>query len=375
MKVLIIGALPESLINFRGQLIKDIAHLGHDVVAIAAPTSTETQHAIESLGCRFESLPIQRNGLNPFTDIKTLIKLFTIFKLEQPDVILSYTIKPVIWGGIAATFFKKAKFFALITGLGFAFQKGNRKRNIIRTIVKQLYKISLRKCEQIIFQNKDNLNTFVNLNIIKQNKASIIDGSGVDTNHYAKSTIPKDTPPTFLTIARLLGDKGIREFAEAAKEVKYKYPEAKFQILGPEDPSPDGIPISEVRVWHNLGHIEYLEAHRDVRPFINNCHIFVLASYHEGMPRTVLEAMSIGRPILTTDVPGCRETVIEGENGFLVPKCNIDKLSSKMIWFIENPVSWKQMGDKSYHMVQQKFSIQHINKEILNTLNLVPKNV
>jgi glycosyltransferase involved in cell wall biosynthesis len=168
----------------------------------------------------------------------------------------------------------------------------------------------------------------------------------------------------------LLGDKGIREFAQAAKIVKVKYPESEFELLGPDDPSPDGIPTDEIQRWIDSGLIRYHGSASDVRPYIESCGVFVLPSYHEGMPRTVLEAMSIGRPILTTNVPGCKETVINGENGFLVEKQNVTQLADKIIWFLENKNKWQSMSEKSVEIVTEKFDVHKVNNDLLKIMNL-----
>lgn len=370
MKVLIIGALPESLLNFRGNLIKDIRVNGHEVIAMAAPTNKDTIEKIEALGCQFIPLSIKRNGLNPFADLGTFLSLIKSIKKHKPDVILAYTIKPVIWGGIAARFFSKGKFFALITGLGFAFQKGSTKRNIVNFIATNLYKFALKNAQRVIFQNPDNQQVFIDQNIVKKEVTCRVHGSGVDIKHFKKSPLANNTHPTFLTIARLLGDKGIREFTAAAQQVKKKHPNACFQILGPEDPSPDGIPLAEVMQWHNNKDIEYLGHTDDVRPSIEGCDIFVLASYHEGMPRTVLEAMSIGRPILTTNVSGCKETVDDGVNGYLVNKADVNDLSEKLLWFIENPQRWPEMAEQSYALVLKQYTVEKVNKDLIDILQL-----
>ncbi len=188
-------------------------------------------------------------------------------------------------------------------------------------------------------------------------------------SEYPLTPLPAG-PAHFLLIARLLGEKGIREFCEAAKQVKSTYPEAKFSIVRPEDPSPDGIPIEEIESWHKSGTVCYHGATSDVRPFLNDCHIYTLPSYHEGMPRTVLEAMAMGRPILTTDVVGCRETVEQGVNGFLVPNADSDALAERMIWFIENRDQWQAMGDASRKIVEDKFDVHKVNAEMLRIMGI-----
>jgi len=369
MKVCIIGALPASLINFRGPLIKSFINNGHDVIALAANATTAEVNKIEKLGVKYIDYPVKRNQLSILADIKTLLSFKRIFKAEKPDVILAYTIKPVIWGGIAAKLSPNAKFYGLITGLGFAFQSNTVKRYLLSTIVTFLYSFSLSKSSKVIFQNPDNLQVFIDKKIIKKNKAVRVNGSGVDLKYY-KYSPPSSKEFTFLTIARLLGEKGLREYSAAANIIKQKYPNIIFKILGPEDPSPDGIPLNEVQQWHNANYIEYLGNTDDVRPYLKDCHIFVLASYHEGMPRTVLEAMATGRPILTTNVAGCKETVIEGENGFLVAKENIEQLVSKMLWFIENKEQWQSMADKSRIMAADYFDVNKVNGQLLKIMQL-----
>jgi glycosyltransferase involved in cell wall biosynthesis len=369
MKIFIIGALPSSLINFRGELIRDFVANGHQITAMASNATNSEIVNIEKLGVKYIDYPVQRNGLNPFTDISTLYNFIKIFKIEKPDIVLSYTIKPVIWGGIAASFFSNIKFYGLITGLGFAFQKGGVKRSFLNLIATSLYRLALFNSSKVIFQNPDNMQVFITEKIVTKDNAVRVNGSGVCLNHYYESALPP-SPPMFLTIARLLGEKGLREFAAAAKIVKIKHPESEFKILGPEDPSPDGIPLSEVKSWNAEGYITYLGEATDVRPFINDCHVFVLASYHEGMPRTVLEAMAIGRPILTTNVPGCKETVKNGENGFLVEKANVDQLVEKMCWFIDNLDKLPTMAEKSHALAKEYYDVQKVNHELMKIMEL-----
>jgi glycosyltransferase involved in cell wall biosynthesis len=374
MKVMIIGALPESLINFRGELIKLIHQLGHDVIVMASATDDKTREDIEQLGCRYIAYPVERSNINPISDLRTLYSFIKTFRQEKPDLILTYTIKPVIWGGIAARYFSDANFFGLITGLGFAFQQGNLKKNVIKFIVQSLYKHSLSAAKGVIFQNNDNRETFTKAGIISEEKTFLVNGSGVNLTHYENQPMPNNNPFTFLSIARLLGDKGLREYAAAAKIVKKRHENINIQILGPEDPSPDGIKIDEVLQWEKKGLIEYLGDTDDIRPFMNQCHIFVLASYHEGLPRTVLEAMATGRPILTTDVPGCRDTVVEGKNGLLVPKANIEQLAEKMCWFIENKHKLEIMADNSLKLAKDTFDVHKVNAKLCNILQLGKNN-
>lgn len=352
MIVNVIGALPSSLVNFRGQLLLALSKRCSSVFALASGANEKESKAINNLSVKYSDYIVSRNGLNPATDIVTLIVLSLFFKKNKPDLVLAYTIKPIIWGGLAARFTNVKSFYAMVTGLGYAFQKGGVAKNLLNVLVKFLYRSALKKSKGVIFQNRDNMQVFIDEGIVPKEKCFLVNGSGVDLSHYSLSPLP--STPHFLLIARLLGDKGIREYVQAAQLVKQKYPEAVFELVGPEDPSPDGIKLDEVYQWTESGVIKYSGATTDVRPFIENCAIYVLPSYHEGMPRTVLEAMAMGRPILTTDVPGCRETVIDGENGWLVEKANAEQLAEKMIWFIENQDKWQAMGKSSHDMAKAK---------------------
>lgn len=366
MKIIILGAYPASLVNFRGHLIKRLVESNHEVITMASEASEEEIRDLVQLGTVYISYPVQRNGLNPICDIKTAFSLVKIFRRIKPDVILAYTIKPVIYGAFASTLHRNCQFYGLITGLGFAFQKGGIKRNILSILVKWLYKIALVNANKVIFQNPDNLRAFTDSGIVSKNKSFLVNGSGVDLKYFTRKPLSKEVK--FLLIARLLGDKGIVEYMEAASIVKRLYPNAEFDLVGPEDPSPDGIRREQIDKWHNQGVIQYHGSAKDVRSYLESCSIFVLPSYHEGMPRTVLEAMATGRPILTTDVPGCRETVVNGENGWLVEKGSSQQLAEKMIWFIEHQEKWQDMSDASYQIVQDKFDVNIVNRELISIL-------
>ncbi|HAS6257789.1 TPA: glycosyltransferase family 4 protein [Vibrio vulnificus] len=370
--LLLLGALPQSIYNFRGQLILSASKI-IDVTCLACRASHFEIDKINRLGATYKEYSIERSGFNPFTDMITLYQLTKIFRNEKFDIILAYTIKPIIWGGIASRIAKVPAFYALVTGLGFAFQPGGFLKGVLIRLVRLLYKIALKEAKSVIFQNPDNMQVFIDQGIVPKEKCFLVNGSGVDLSHYEKG--PLSNKPRFLLIARLLGDKGIREYAKAAAVVKQQYPEAEFHLVGPKDPSPDGIQINEVKQWHESGVIQYHGATNDVRPFIKACNIFVLPSYHEGMPRTVLEAMAMGRPVLTTNVPGCKETVVNGENGWLVEKANVEQLAERMIWFIEHPEQWEIMGDKGHQMANEKFDVHKVNAEILKIMGLADEKV
>lgn len=370
MRVLIIGAYPNSIIGFRGQLIKKLVDSGHQVLVMTAAAEQETVEQLQDLGAEFLSYNVQRNGLNPIADIKTFWQLSKAIRQYKPHKILAYTIKPVIWGSLASKLVSKADFYALITGLGYAFTKGSLLRNSVSMAVKYLYRFSLLSAKAVIFQNEDNRKVFVEEKIVPLWKTHRVFGSGVNLTQYKQAPLPENEA-TFLLIARLLGDKGIREYIAAAGIVKQKYPEATFQLLGPEDSSPDKISLAEISQAEREGTIQYLGETSDVLPFLQNCHIYTLPSYHEGLPRTVLEAMAVGRPILTTNTSGCRDTVIDSQNGFLVPVKDEVQLAIKMIWFIEHRSSWVDMANASREYATELFDVKKVNDEIYKILNIL----
>ena len=365
-KIIIVAPISKSLINFRGDLIKDMKNKGYNVITASPALSGKYVNIFQQQ--KIDNIPInfQRNKLNPFYDLVTLIKLFKIFWEQSPDIILSYTIKPVIWGGLAARFFK-TNFYALITGTGFVFYGVSTKRKLLRSFVVLLFKLSLKKSKAVIFQNIDDLDLFVERGIVPRSKTHLVNGSGVNIKKFYLANIPKGII-NFLCIARLKGDKGIRQYAAAAKIVKKKFPNIVFNLVGPVETSPDAISLDEVNSWSN--YISYKGEVEDVRPLIKDAHIYVLPSYHEGLPRSTLEAMSMGRPIITTNASGCKETVKEGVNGFLVPVASIDILAEKMIWFIEHSNQIEPMGIASRRMVEEKFDVCKVNAIMLDMMNL-----
>ena len=363
-KLLLIGVEPNSLVNFRGELIKAFENIGKTVITVSLPLSVYQEKYFLKKKIKHVSIIFQRNSLNPIADLRVFLSIFRLYRQQKPETILAYTIKPVIWGGLAALL-HDVKFYALITGVGFAFQGKSFKRKLLTKFVSFLYKLALRNSKAVIFQNKDNRNLFVKKGIIDLSKTHIVNGSGVDILKYNIEDFPNGKI-VFLCISRLLGEKGLREYAAAARIVKNKFPDVVFNLVGAEDSSLDSISIDEIGNWSK--YINYKGSTRDVKKYIKDSHIYVLPSHHEGLPRSTLEAMSMGRPIITTDAVGCKETVEEGINGFKVPVKSPERLAEKMIWFIENDSEIKNMGLESRKMAEDKFDVHKVNKEILQIM-------
>jgi len=366
-KIALIGAQPASLVNFRGDLISDLVSSGYGVIAISNLPSPQVRTKLRKLGAHHKAVPFARRGLNPLGDFITFIKLLKVLWYERPDIVLSYTIKPVIWGGLACLLLG-INHVSLITGIGTSLHsKAGIKNYLVRFIVLFLYRLSLTQAKSVVFQNHDNRDLFLKKKLIHSDQAIVINGSGVNTSVFAYSA-PKIEKYKFLCVARILKEKGIYEFIKAAEQVKLMHPDTEFQLLGGEEELGDGIPLSLIMRMHERRIITYYGEVEDVRPYLVESSVFILPSYHEGLPRSTLEAMSTGRAIITTDAPGCRDTVEEGVNGFLVEVTNVEHLVEKIKYFITNPIKITEMGVASRNIVLKRFDVRIINSQLLNVI-------
>jgi len=379
MKYLIIASYPASILKFRGALIKALQDKGFEI-HIAAPefeVFPEEYENLTSLGYVVHPIPMQRTGTNPLNDAKTLSALYLLMKKIKPSHVMGYTIKPVIYGSLAAKLARVPHRFALITGLGYAFKgadEQNYKKSNLQKVMHKLYSVALASTHKVFFQNPDDEALFKSMGILTPYASTtVVNGSGVDISEYSVqpfATIDDILIPRFLLIARLLGDKGVREYAQAAKIIKDKYPQAQFDLVGWIDDNPDAIEQQELDNWINAGLFNFWGKLDDVKPAIAASSIYVLPSYREGTPRTVLEAMAMGRPIITTDAPGCRETVIDGYNGYLVPVKAVEELAAAMERFIVNPALIIEMGKASRQLVEEKFDVNAVNQSMLEAMGL-----
>ena len=384
MKVFVIGGIAESLTNFRGNLLRQILARGHCVFSAASETTDDIRTALASLGVVHQDIPLQRAGINPLLDTKTLYLLIKLLRSVRPHLLLTYTVKPVIYGSIAAMATEIDRVYSMITGLGYSFCDDNPRRRAVGLICRLLYQLCLRRNSAVFFQNPDDLLFFCERRLVPGTCKTVqINGSGVDLDHYSLSPLP--TEPSFLLIGRLLTDKGIREYVSAARVIKQKYPHTIFRLVGGVDENPASISRRELQEWIDEHVVEYLGILRDVRPAIAASAVYVLPSYREGLPRSVLEAMAMGRPIITTNAPGCRETVrcdnghelartgqamTQGGNGFLVPTRDANTLAHAMEQFIIRPDLIRTMGMVSREYAVEKFDVHKVNEVILRTMGL-----
>ena len=375
MIIVLIGTVASSLYGFRVDLIHALLKKGHQVYAFTSEYTADDLKKIESLGAIPITYQLNRGGLNPLSDIIATYKLSKKIREIKPDLVFSYFSKPVIFGTIAAKLAKVPQIIGMLEGLGYTFTQQpeglSKKTELIKKVQVLLYKFVLPYLDKLIFLNPDDPKDLVDEYAINIKKVEVLGGIGLNLFEYKYSSeYPKEMK--FIFIARLLAEKGIHDYIQAAKIVKNKYPNIKFTVLGAIDKEALGaLTESELEGFVASGIIEYPGHVNNVSEWIQNASVFVLPSYYrEGVPRSTQEAMAIGRPIITTDVPGCRETVVNGVNGFLVPKWNPEALAEKMIYFIEHPDQIEKMGYESYKIAQDKFDAEKVNQRLMNILGL-----
>ena len=370
-KFLLIASLSESLLNFRGPLISALQARGLQVHVVVPdlPIRHVTRLQLEALGLTVHNMRMRRTGVNPISDMGTLLTLWKLMRRVRPQFVMGYTIKPVIYGSIAARLAGVPRRFALVTGLGYAFQ-GEGQRWWMQAIVRRMYALALARLEKVFFQNPDDEALFRQRGILTVGTPScVVNGSGVDVASFTVAHLPPE-PPSFLLIARLLGDKGVREYVQAACRIRLVHPGVRCALVGWIDSNPDAISQSELDSWVNEGSVEFLGRLSDVRPALADCSVYVLPSYREGTPRTVLEAMAMGRAIITTDAPGCRETVVDGDNGFLVPVKSVDALVLAMLKFINDPALAASMGQRARQVAEEKYDVHKVNAVMLREMGI-----
>lgn len=361
MKVAISINCSWNIYNFRMGLVKALLQAGHEVIAIA-PEDDYTNY-LKDIGCSIELLKVENTGSNPIKDIKLIYSYYQIYKKVNPDVILQYTIKPNIYGTLAA---KKLSIPVInnISGLGTVFLNDN----IVSKVAKQLYKLAFRNVDLVFFQNADDKIEFLKEISIPEHKTDLLPGSGINLNEFVP--LPKVNPSTFnfLMISRVIIDKGIYEYVEAAKLLKSKLKDVSFKLLGEMDENHKrGILESEVASWHDNNIIEYLGSTDNVESVIRESDCIVLPSYREGTPRTLLEGAAMAKPLIATDVPGCRHVVEDGRNGFLCDVKSGKSLSEAMLKMHEcSKEEIQAFGEQSRALVEEKFDEEIVVERYLH---------
>lgn len=370
MKICLIGTAASSTLNFRKKFIELLVREGHEVYVFATDYSNKTSSAISSLGAQSISYQLSRGGLNPFADVKSTIQLKKKIKDIAPDIVFSYFSKPVIFGTLAAKLAKVPRIVGMLEGLGYAFtskpphKKESSKKKLVRAIQIFLYKISFRYLDRIIFLNPDDPIDLLEKHKIKVKDVQILGGIGVDLDKF-KPHPPSLDPIRFLFIGRLLAEKGIFEFLKAADIVKKQHPEVEFIVLGAIDKdNPSSLSQSDLDYYKQANIIIHPGHVDNVQKWIEKSSVFVLPSYREGVPCSTQEAMACGRAIITTDVPGCKETVIHNKNGFLIPPYDAVALTDKILQTIKEKEKIIIFSKKSIEISKNLFDCNKQNKHL-----------
>jgi glycosyltransferase involved in cell wall biosynthesis len=324
MKIAIVLNTSWNIYNFRMNFIRALQAEGHEIHTIA-PLDHYTPHLLKA-GCHHHPVRMDSRGANPIKDFALIIELALIYRKLRPDIILHYTIKPNVYGTLAAAMLK-IPVINNVCGLGTVFLKDN----LTSFIAVLLYRISFRFARKVFFQNPEDKALFISRKLVSEKTSDLLQGSGIDLARFKPAAGSKNKKFTFLLISRLITDKGIFEYISAIKKLKEKGLDFDFQLLGPMDVKHKrGIKESVIQSWIKAGTLDYLGSTDDVRPFINSADCIVLPSYREGTPRTLLEAASSAKPIIATDVPGCHQVVEHGVNGFLCKLKDAEDLATKM---------------------------------------------
>ena len=366
MKIAIVANTSWYVYNFRKELISAFLENGHKVVTIAPVYMDEYSQKLIDMGCHHFNVNMDNKGTNPLKDIATFFSFVSIYKKAKPDIILHFTIKPNIYGTLAAKYLK-IPCINNISGLGTLFIK----EGFATKIAKVLYRISLQHAKHVFFQNEEDRDLFIKHNLLDVSKTSILPGSGVDTERFAPRERVNGGKFIFLLVARMLKDKGIVEFVEAARQIRKERDNSEFWLLGfMDDKNRTAVSNKEMSEWIKEGSIKYLGPTDSVEDFIALADCVVLPSYREGTPRSLLEAASMGKPLITTDVPGCKNVLMENINGFLCEPKNSHDLAQKMMQMMDLPKEEREiMGKASRDFILEKYDVKTVIKEYQKEIN------
>ena len=366
MKILVVSPRNKSVFNFRGDLIRDMISKGHEIVVLGP--DQEYVEDVLALGIsEFVEVKLVKDNTSMMGDLTYLKNLVGIMRKQKPDLVFGYTIKPVIYGSIAAKLTGVSHIYAMVPGLGRIYSSNGMKAKIIRFITKLLYTVAFAACDKVIFQNGDDIAELVSKHYLPENKTSRVNGSGVNMERFTRTPLPEK--PVFLMVSRVIREKGVMEFCQAARSVKQSCPDARFILLGGLDVSLGALKMEDIQPFIADGSIEFPGEVKDPVAFYQQCSVFVLPSYYrEGLPRTLLEAMSCGRAIITTDWPGCREPVEDGVNGFMIPVRDADTLAQRMETLAKDPALAEQMGRAAYETCRQKYEVGIVNEQMRDVI-------
>ena len=368
-KIILLSGSGDTVAWFRLDFLNEFLLRSYKVYVLAPDIRDDLKPELINMGIEFIEIKLERKGFNVLNLISSVFELVSLFKEIQPNIIFSYTHKAILSGSLAAKISGFSNTFSMVTGTGHIFDNQTKKEKVIKFIGSLALRIALRFNKLVFFQNPDDQALFLKNNIVLSQKTKLVNGSGVNLDKFSVSPLPSE--PVFLCMARLIKSKGLEEFARAAKRVKKLYPEARFILYGYPDEHPDSIDENEIiSNWLNDFGVEYFGYAENPIDAIKECSVFVLLSYKEGTPRVVLEAMAMGRPIITTDAPGCRETVKNGVNGFLVPRFDDLEAANAMTKLLSAELR-KEMGKESRKFCESKFNVLDVNNTLLSDMGVI----
>ncbi|MBQ2444926.1 MAG: glycosyltransferase family 4 protein [Oscillospiraceae bacterium] len=366
MRILVVSPKNKTVFNFRGDLIKDMIAKGHEVLVVG-PNQDYVDDVLALGVSEFIEIPMVKDNTSVSNDLSYLLALRRLMKEKKPDLVFGYTIKPVIYGSIAAKMAGVKHIHAMVTGLGRVYASSGMKAKAVRTVTKLLYKRAFKACDSVIFQNGDDIKQLVEEHYLPLDKTVQVNGSGVNMERFARTPLPEK--PVFLMVSRVIREKGVMEYCQAARQVKKACPEARCILLGGYDRSIGALKEEDIAPYIQDGSIEFPGEVKDPVAFYGQASVFVLPSYYrEGLPRTLLEALSCGRPIITTDWPGCREPVEDGKNGYMIPVKDAELLADRMLTLTKDRALLLSMSDAAYETCKTRFEVGIINDQMRRAL-------
>lgn len=368
MRIAVLSSHTPSLFWFRIDMMQSFIARGHTVYALGNEAESEWRDKFADKGILYRQINVQRNGTSLFRDLKCVGSIKRVLAEIRPDVLFTYQAKTVIYGTIAANRLGITAVYPLIAGLGSLFLKDTFKTKFLRKILVTGYRYSLRKCPAVFFHNSDDLQAFRKMKVIKRQKAVVLPGSGVNLEKFTIQPQPRDF--AFLCISRLIRDKGVYEYLQACRKVRKARPDVRCLLVGPFDTNPSSLKREELQGYVDDGSIEYFGEQADVVPYIARCSVYVLPSYREGRPKTVLEAMACGRAVITTDVPGCRETIEDQVQGLLVPARDVDALAAAMLQLADEPERVVRMAARGRQKAEERFDVDKVNADICEIMGI-----
>jgi glycosyltransferase involved in cell wall biosynthesis len=370
VRIAMIGGFAPAIVLFRGPLLREMVARGHEVTALAADGNNQVRADLAALGVDFRELRLERTGLSAWRDAGAVWQLAHALRELGPDALFAYTLKPILHASLASCLSAIPIRYAMVTGLGYSFLgQEHLARRALAQGVTALLRLGLRRYQGVFVQNPDDERDLRTRGALPRDlPVHVVRGSGVDVDHYAPCPLPDEV--RFLFIGRLLREKGIHDFVAAARLVRAQHPRTRFTVVGAVDSNPASASQDELAQWQREGVIDYVGEVRDVRPQVAAASVLVLPSYREGTPRAVLEAMSMGRAILTTDVPGCRHTIVDGEHGLLVPARDPAALAAAMTTLLADPEKVRTMGERGRQRVLELYDARQVAAQMLGVMGL-----